>query len=311
MIVVKVGGGEGNALAPALDELAALWPDRTPAPGAGDGARRRGRSASGPGRPSAPARGADPRPGDEPADPDGRRGVLVHGGSARLAEVSEARGHPPEVVSSTAGYTSRRTDRRTAEIMAMVYAGDVNTRVVEDLQRRGVSAVGLSGVDGRLLEATRKDVLRVEREGRPVVLRDDYTGRVDGVNAGLLRLLLDAGHPPVVSPPAISRGDEIVNVDGDRAAARVAAALEAEALVLLTGVPGLLRDPDDPSTRVDRLGRDGIEAAIRDRAEGRMRLKLVAAREALDAGVPRVVVGASDRPSPVAAALEGDATVVG
>lgn len=266
MLVVKVGGGEGNALPPVLDELADLHGER--------------------------------------------RWVLVHGGSARLDEVSERLGHPPEFVTSTAGFTSRRTDRRTAELMAMVYAGDVNSRVVEGLQRRGVPAVGLSGLDGGLLEGTRKEVLRVRRDGRPVVLRDDYTGRVDRVNDRLLRLLLEAGHPPVISPPAVSREGEIINVDGDRAAARVAGALGARRLVLLTGAPGLLRDPDDPSTRVERLDREDVEAAVREHAEGRMRLKLLAAREALEAGVRRVVVAASGRPSPVSAALEGDGTVV-
>ncbi len=267
MLVVKVGGGEGNALEPVLDDLADLWHA-------------------------------------------GERWVLVHGGSARTNEVATALGHPPQFVTSVSGYTSRRTDRQTAIIFTMVYAGEVNKLAVEGLQARGVNAVGLSGLDGRLLEGPRKKVIRVVQNGRRMVLRDDYTGTVARVNADLLRLLLGAGYAPVVCPPAISTEHEIINVDGDRAAAAIAAALGAETLLLLTGAPGLLRQPDDPASLIPRLARAEVEAAIEQYAQGRMRLKLLAAREALDGGVRRVVIGPSAAKQPVRSALTGEGTVI-
>ena len=85
--------------------------------------------------------------------------VLVHGGAETTNEVAEALGHPPEFVTSESGYESRRTDRRTLEIFEMVYCGQLNKMWVEKLQRRGVNAVGLSGLDGRIFEGTRKDTL--------------------------------------------------------------------------------------------------------------------------------------------------------
>ncbi|MDQ7030798.1 MAG: [LysW]-aminoadipate kinase, partial [Ardenticatenia bacterium] len=111
-------------------------------------------------------------------------------------------------------------------------------------------------------------------------------------------------------PPAISTDHEIINVDGDRAASAVAAALGADTLVLLTGAPGLLRRPDDPASVIPRLHRQEIEDAIEQYARGRMRLKLVAAREALNGGVSRVIIGPSAAEAPVRAALNGRGTTI-
>lgn len=243
---------------------------------------------------------------------EGRPWVLVHGGSAETNRVAEQLGHPPQHLVSVSGYTSRRTDRRTLEIFEMVYCGKTNKGIVERLQAGGVDAVGLSGLDGRLLEGRRKATIKVvdPATGRPRLVRDDYTGTVDRVNAGLLRLLLDAGHAPVLSPPAISTASEAINVDGDRAAARVAAALGAETLVILSDVPGLLERFPDEASLVPRLDRDRLAEAREQWAAGRMRIKLLAAEEALAAGVGQVILGDSRGEQPVRAALEGRGTVI-
>src|SRR5512141_685829 len=128
---------------------------------------------------------------------DGQQIILVHGGSHETNVISEKLGQPPRVLTSPQGYTSRYTDSETLDIFAMVYAGKMNTRIVERLQKRGVNALGLSGIDGRLLEGPRKATVRAVENGRQVLVRDDYTGRVDKVNTALLHLLLDAGYTPV------------------------------------------------------------------------------------------------------------------
>ena len=179
--------------------------------------------------------------------------VLVHGGSHRTNEVATQLGHAPQFVTSVSGYTSRRTDRETLRIFEMVYCGEVNKGIVELLQQAGANAVGLSGIDGRLLEGSRKEAIKIIENGRRRVLRDDYTGTVERVNVPLLRLLLDNGYLPVITPPAISYQSEAINVDGDRAAARIAAALQAETLIILSNVPGLLRSFPDESTLITRI----------------------------------------------------------
>lgn len=190
----------------------------------------------------------------------------------------------------------------------MACRGVLNQRIVEHLQRLGVNALGLSGMDGRLWEGPRKDTVRALIEGRTILIRDDYTGTVERVNASLLRALLEAGVVPVISPPAISFDSEPINVDADRAAARTAAAMGARTLLLLSNVPGLLREPPDESTLIPRVSRHEVER-FASYAQGRMKKKVMGAGEALAAGVARVVIGDARRPEPVTRALGGVGTV--
>lgn len=236
----------------------------------------------------------------------GQRMVVVHGGSHLTNTLCERLGHPVRMITSPGGMVSRYTDSQTLRIYMMAVAGQVNSELVALLQQQGVNALGLSGVDGRLLLAKRKSVVRsVTPEGRIQILRDDYTGQVERVNDALLCQLLDAGYVPVIAPLALSRDGECLNVDGDRAAAAVASALHAQALVILTNVPGLLRDPDDYATLISDIPADQI-AHHMEYARGRMRKKLLGAQEALHGGVPRVVIGAS-----LQGALSGAGTTIG
>lgn len=239
----------------------------------------------------------------------GQRLVLVHGGSALTNQVAEQLGHPSRFVTSPSGYTSRFTDRRTLEIFQMVYCGQMNKMIVELLQQQGVNAIGLSGIDGGLWRGRRKDAIRVVENGKKRILRGNLTGTVDEVNVALLTTLLDAGYLPILTPPAISFENEAINVDGDRAARATAAALNAEALVILSNIPGLLRDFPDESTLIDHIPKAELDA-YKPFAAGRMRIKLLGAKEALDAGVQRVILGDARIPQPIQAALAGHGTTI-
>ena len=221
----------------------------------------------------------------------GRHIVVVHGGSDLTNVLSERLGHPVRMITSPNGMVSRYTDSETLSIYAMAVAGQINTELVACLQQQGINALGLAGVDGRLLLARRKSIVRSQTPGgRLQILRDDYTGQVEQVNDTLLRQLLDAGYTPVIAPLAISQGGERLNVDGDRAAAAVAIALGAEVLVIMTNVPGLLTDPGDSSTLIHTIPAERI-TEYTEYARGRMRKKLLGAQEALQGGVPRVCMG--------------------
>ena len=235
--------------------------------------------------------------------------VLVHGGNAELDLVSKALGHEPRFVTSPSGHTSRVTDLETLRMLQMVYRGRRNNEIVLKLQGLGVNAVGLSGVDGRLWLAERKEAIRYVENGKKFLLRDDYTGKVVSVNTALLSLLLDHGYAPVLTLPAITPQAQAVNVDGDRAAAAVAAALGAAALIVLSNVPGLLRDPRDFTTLIRRIARGELES-FDDFAQGRMKKKLLGASEALASGVQRVVLATANAKTPVRDALAGEGTVI-
>ena len=239
----------------------------------------------------------------------GRKLVLVHGGSAETNRVAELLGHPPRFVTSPSGYTSRFTDRETLEIFEMVYCGKQNKGIVERLQRRGVNAVGLSGLDGRIFEGKHKDSVRIVEDGKTKILRGDHTGTVEKVNTALLELLLENGYLPVLTPPGSSFDGVAVNVDGDRAAAAVAVALRAEALLLLSNVPGLLRDFPDEASLIREIPAKDVESFM-DFAKDRMKKKVLGAAEAVEGGVRRVIFGDARLEKPVSRALEGQGTVV-
>jgi [amino group carrier protein]-L-2-aminoadipate 6-kinase len=241
---------------------------------------------------------------------NGAKIILVHGGSYETNLISEKLGHPPKFVTSVSGYESRYTDRETLEIFEMVYCGKINKMLVEMLQKKGVNAVGLSGVDGRLLEGSRKDAIKIiDKDGRKKVLRDDYTGKVEKVNQTLLKVLLDNGFFPVITPPAISYEGEAINVDGDRAAAMLAVATQADKLIILSNVPGLLRDVKDESSLITHIDKVFVEESM-SFAEGRFKKKVMGATEALGEGVKEVVFADARVENPITAAMQGKGTVI-
>jgi acetylglutamate/LysW-gamma-L-alpha-aminoadipate kinase len=240
---------------------------------------------------------------------DGRQVVLVHGTSAAADALTQRAGVPVRQITSPSGHVSRYTDPETLELYVAAAAGQVNKRLVASLQRRGCNAVGLSGVDGRLLIARRKDAVRAIENGRQRIIRDDYTGQLESANGDLLRLLLASGFTPVIAPLALGADGERLNVDGDRAAALVAGSLDAAALVLLSNVPGLLANYPDESSLIRRLSPQQLGRA-EELAQGRMKKKILAAREALHAGVSAVIIADSRRPEPIRAALAEEGTLI-
>ncbi len=241
----------------------------------------------------------------------GQKLVFVHGGSSEANQLGEALGAPPRMITSPSGYTSRYTDRKTLEIFLMAVNGKVNSLLTERLQMLGVNAFGLCGLDGKLLQATRKDSIQsIDAErGIRKIIRDDYTGKIEKVNGKLLGILLDAGYLPVIAPVAVSEKGEALNVDADRAAAMIASALQAETLLLLTAVPGLMRNFPDESTLIRQLGQSQLAAAS-EAAQGRMKKKILGAQEALRGGVNRVIIADGRIQNPISNALAGNGTLI-
>jgi [amino group carrier protein]-L-2-aminoadipate 6-kinase len=239
----------------------------------------------------------------------GQRLVLVHGGSAEANQLGEDLNYPPRFLTSPSGFSSRYTDRRTLEIFVMAVNGKVNSLLVEQLQALGVNAFGLSGLDGRLMLAQRKSTVQCIENGKRKIVRDDYTGKIETVNAGLLLTLLEAGYTPVIAPLGISPAGEALNVDADRAAAMIAAALKASTLLLLTAVPGLLRAFPDESTLIPHLPQSRLDEAF-NYAQGRMKKKILGGSEALKNGVSKVVIADGRLDAPISQALSGHGTVI-
>lgn len=238
----------------------------------------------------------------------GKELVVVHGGSSRLNEIASALNRPPKFITSPQGITSRWTDREAMDCFLMAYCGLVNKTLVELLQQRNVNAMGLSGMDGGIWKGPRKDATHVMENGVKRIMRGNLTGRVDHVNAKLLRSLLSDGYLPVLTPPALSDDSKAINVDGDRAAARTAIEMQADALVILTNQPGVLRELNDPKSLLDEMTLTDDLSQAYGFVQGRMRIKLMAASEALRGGVGRVIISDGRQPNCIERALSGSGT---
>jgi acetylglutamate/LysW-gamma-L-alpha-aminoadipate kinase len=247
---------------------------------------------------------------------DAHEVVLAHGGSTAVDETLERLGIDPEYVETPSGVVGRFTDSETMEVFEMVLPGLLNTDLVATLQSEGVDAVGLSGVDGRLLSGPRQSAVRVLEDGKRKIRRGDHSGHLRAVNGALLETLLADGYTPVVSPPMAGTDEHDgearltpVNTDADRAAAAIAGELGAT-LVVLTDVPGVLADPDDETTLLGRVETPADWARLETAAEGFMRRKVMAVEEALEAGTPRAIVADANAEEPVVSALGGSGTHV-
>jgi acetylglutamate/LysW-gamma-L-alpha-aminoadipate kinase len=239
----------------------------------------------------------------------GQKLVFVHGGSAQANSLGEALGAPPKFITSPSGYSSRYTNRETLEIFLMAVNGKVNSLLTEQLHRLGINAFGLSGMDGRLMVATRKEAVQSVENGKRKIIRDDYTGKIEQVDVALLEMLLNADYLPVIAPVAVSQKGEALNVDADRAAAMVASALKAETLILLTAVPGLMEKFPDDSTLIKQLPQAELPSAL-EMAQGRMKKKILGAEEALQGGVGKVIIADGRVEKPISNALNGNGTVI-
>ncbi len=228
--------------------------------------------------------------------------IIVHGGGKEVTKVSEQLGKKPKFVTSPSGIKSRYTDKETVEIFTMVMSGSINKKIVRMLQKNGINAVGFSGVDAKTIQAERKKkLLIVNEKGRKQAIDGGYTGKISKVNAPFILSLLEQGLTPVISPIAISEEYDFLNVDGDRAAAYVAAAVKSDKVLFVTNVDGLLMD----DKLVPKLSLAEAKE-IRTKVGPGMEKKILAATEALDMGVKEVIIANGQKENPISSAIAHD-----
>ena len=226
--------------------------------------------------------------------------IIVHGGGAKVTQMATKLGKEQKFVVSPEGFRSRYTDRETVEIFTMVMAGKINKEIVIALQRQGVNAVGLSGLDGSLAKANRKKQLIIlDERGRKRIIEGGYTGKISEVNSNLLNLLINNQYTPVIAPIAIGSEFEPLNTDGDRIAANVAGEIKAYLLILLTDVKGLELD----GKLIPKLNFIEAKDALGRIGPG-MITKIYAAIEAINLGVKKVVIAPGLEPSPITLSIE-------
>ncbi len=200
--------------------------------------------------------------------------VLVHGGGPEITEMLAKIGKETKFVDGL-----RVTDKETAEVVQMVLAGKINKSLVNLLEIKGGKAMGISGMDGHLITATAKD----ERLG--------YVGKITGVNVEPILDLLQHNYIPVVSTVGCDSEGNVYNINADTAAAYIAGALEAECLISMTDIAGILRDKDDPSTLIPKITTaEAIDLFNDGTISGGMIPKVECCLEAINRGVKKVFI---------------------
>ena len=204
----------------------------------------------------------------------GVRVVLVHGGGPEINELMDKMGKKPEFVNGL-----RVTDKETMDIVQMVLAGKINKTLVNLLEMKGGKAVGLSGMDGRLLQCCVKD----KRLG--------FVGEIQKVHINPVTDLLDNGYIPVISTVGCDKSGNAYNINGDTAAAYIAGALGAKNLIMMTDIAGVLRDRNDPSTLIPEISLDDLPGLYESGViSGGMIPKVECCATALSRGVQNVVI---------------------
>lgn len=232
----------------------------------------------------------------------GRDFLLVHGGGDEVSEVSRRMGMEPRFVTSPSGVRSRYTDERELEVYAMTMSL-INKRIVNELLNFGLRALGISGLDGPTLIAERKERIVVEERGRRFAIPGGYTGRIIEVRTELISLLTGMGYRLVISPLARGIKGEMLNVDADQVAVKLASALLPEALLILTDADGVMLDGEV----VERIHPSELDRVASKVGAG-MNRKLLLIREV--AGEVRVVVASGLKDEPVTRALRGEGTTI-
>ncbi len=204
----------------------------------------------------------------------GVRVVLVHGGGPEITDMLQRVGKESRFVNGL-----RVTDRDTVEIVQMVLAGKVNKSLVNLIQNKGGKAIGLSGMDGHLIEARTRD---------PEL---GFVGEITKVNVQPLLDMLERGYIPVVSTLGCDNEGNVYNINADTAAARIAGALHAECLISMTDICGILRDKDDPSTLIPEIGVNEAPELVRQGViNGGMIPKVECCINAIEWGVQKVFI---------------------
>ena len=214
--------------------------------------------------------------------------ILIHGGGPQATELSKKLGISPKIVEGR-----RVTNKETLEVVKMVFAGKVNHEILTILRKYGAKSVGLSGIDGDIIIAKKRDPVEYVNKKTGEVENIDFghVGDIIKINTGLIEVLLDNNYIPVISSLADDGEGHILNINADTIASRVSAAVHSYKYINMTSVNGILSDPDDPESNIPSISKKEALRMIKDSTiQGGMVPKISEIIHAIDRGVKRVHV---------------------
>ena len=233
--------------------------------------------------------------------------LIVHGANAWRDELAGRMGWEINRVTSVSGFGSTLSDTGLIDLQMMAYAGLRNKRIVETLRQHGVNAIGLSGLDGALIRGKRNAGIRVRQKGKLKLLKD-FSGKPRSINSALLDMLLEAGYVPVITVPIIDENNRAINSENDDIVTLLNSHYKARRVIQLIEEKGLLSDPADRDSLVEKVTRADLETWI-NKEQGRIKRKLYAIGKLLAGGADKVVIADGRLEHPVNAALRDKGTV--
>ena len=234
--------------------------------------------------------------------------IVVHGANALRDKVAKQMGFNKEVITSASGYTSVFSNEDALDAIMMAYSGLRNKRLVEMFQQQGMNAVGLTGLDGRIVQGKRNRGIRVVENGKKMLKRD-FSGKPQSANQALLSLLLENHYVPVLTIPIVDEDGFAINSENDDIVCVLQNAMNATTVVQLIEAPGFLEDAKDPKSKVDHLSK--LELAEREQqVEGRMKRKMHALNKMATASEARILISDGRTEHPIADALAGKGTTI-
>jgi acetylglutamate/LysW-gamma-L-alpha-aminoadipate kinase len=233
--------------------------------------------------------------------------VIVHGANAVRDDIAVKMGHPTKTVTSVSGYSSVFSDENAIDVIMMAYAGLQNKRLVELCRQHGINAVGLSGIDGGLIQGERNKGIRVRQNGKTIMMRD-FSGKPRSVNRQLIALLLDNGYTPVICIPIADENRTTINSENDDIVSLLQDELKAGTVVQLIEAPGFLDDARDENSLVRNISRAELESR-EAQVEGRMKRKILALKK-LAGSDATILISDGRVEHPVRDALDGKGTTI-
>jgi acetylglutamate/LysW-gamma-L-alpha-aminoadipate kinase len=234
--------------------------------------------------------------------------VIVHGANALRDKLAEDLGRPKQVLTSVKGYTSVYSDEKLLDVMLMAYAGLRNKRIVELCHQHGINALGLSGLDGKMVRGKRNQGIRVY-QGKKLKIVRDFSGKPQSVNVSLLHLLLDHGYIPVLTVPIIDEHNAAINTENDDVVRVLQKALGADTVINLIEAPGFLASKDDENSLIKNIPASDLEVR-EQQVDGRMKRKMLALKKLFEQGATRIIISDGRAEHPVTDALAGKGTVI-
>jgi len=232
--------------------------------------------------------------------------IIIHGANALRDHIAKKMGFDKKVITSASGYTSVFSDNDALDAILMAYSGLRNKRLVEMFQQKGVNAVGLTGLDGRIVQGQRNRGIRVVENGKKMIKRD-LSGKPKSVNAALLTLLLDNQYTPVLTIPIADENGFAINTENDDVICTLQESLCAHTVIQLIEAPGFLNDATDESSLVAKMPREEL-ADREQQVDGRMKRKMHALVKLARSEVQRIIISDGRTDNPVRDALNGSGT---